>query len=269
MIGMRLLALLLTVCSMPMLSAEEPSLTYAEKKAGWTLLFDGKTTQGWREYKKDVIPLGWQATDGILTRVSGGAGGKGAGGGADIITVEKFASFELSVNGLAVYGGFAGGETDLSQRDIASNVTVLSGDLAANDGPDFANNDENSYHVVTVRQTGACELTVAGTCLDGLTHEECNVLVHGNWLGYGTSTSAWGVATVVIVALIWPWSAWMYRSIYIKPVRRAMRETGYDLCIQCGYELTGLAGDADRCPECGAAREASPETDDNRPGDPP
>jgi Domain of Unknown Function (DUF1080) len=35
--------------------------------------------------------------DGVLTRVAGGAGGKGAGGGDDIVTVERFGDFELTL----------------------------------------------------------------------------------------------------------------------------------------------------------------------------
>jgi len=72
-------------------------LTEAEKKDGWRLLFDGKTTEGWRGYKMDKLPPGWQVIDGALVRVSGGAGGKGAGGGDDIITVEQFDNFELQL----------------------------------------------------------------------------------------------------------------------------------------------------------------------------
>ena len=71
------------------------TLTDAEKAAGWKLLFDGKTTSGWRGYKMDKMPPGWKVVDGTLARVSGGAGGKGAGGGDDIITVEQFDDFEL------------------------------------------------------------------------------------------------------------------------------------------------------------------------------
>ena len=48
----------------------------------------------------------------------------------------------------------------------------------------------------------------------------------------------------------------MYRSLYVRPVRRAMRDAGYDLCIHCGYELRGLDTSIGRCPECGAEREA-------------
>lgn len=51
--------------------------------------------------------------------------------------------------GVALYGGFAGGETSREQRDWRTYVTTLSGDLLGDDGPDFANTADNSYHVVT------------------------------------------------------------------------------------------------------------------------
>ncbi|HEX6429620.1 MAG TPA: MBG domain-containing protein [Niastella sp.] len=52
-----------------------------------------------------------------------------------------------------VYGGFAGTETQLTQRNWATNTTILSGDLAGNDTYDAtgkltANGNENAYHVV-------------------------------------------------------------------------------------------------------------------------
>ncbi len=51
-------------------------------------------------------------------------------------------------SGLAIYGGFAGTETTLSQRDPVLHPTILSGDLNGDDGPNFANNAENSRKVV-------------------------------------------------------------------------------------------------------------------------
>jgi len=58
------------------------TLTDSELQAGWKLLFDGKTTTGWRGYKMDKMPPGWAVIDGALVRVKGGEGGKGGLRGA-------------------------------------------------------------------------------------------------------------------------------------------------------------------------------------------
>ncbi len=73
-----------------------------------------------------------------------------------------YEAFELK-NGVAVYGGFAGSETALSQRDYKNHETILSGDLAGDDGPNFTNNDENSRHIIIGDDTDAA------TILDGFT----------------------------------------------------------------------------------------------------
>ncbi len=83
-------------------------LTPVEKKAGWRLLFDGKTTKGWRGYNSKEFPRGWQIIDGAFVRVTGGVGGKGAGGGDDIITVDQYDDFELSLEWRTVPGGNSG-----------------------------------------------------------------------------------------------------------------------------------------------------------------
>ncbi len=61
---------------------------------------------------------------------------------------DRAASFELK-SGVAIYGGFAGGEASLSERDPTANRTVLSGDLNGDDDDLLGSTDENSYHVVT------------------------------------------------------------------------------------------------------------------------
>lgn len=78
--------------------AEETStantLTAEEKAAGWRLLWDGKTTDGWRSAKSEAFPAkGWIIRDGVLT-VQENKGEESAGGG-DIITKERFSNFEL------------------------------------------------------------------------------------------------------------------------------------------------------------------------------
>ena len=72
-------------------------LTEEEKAAGWRLLWDGKTADGWRSAKAEAFPSkGWEIKDGVLTvHASGGAESAAAG---DIITRERFSEFELMVD---------------------------------------------------------------------------------------------------------------------------------------------------------------------------
>ncbi len=65
-------------------------LTDAEKAAGYKLLFDGKTTTGWRNFGKQTISQGWQVIEGALCRVDKTAG--------DIITVDQFENFVLELD---------------------------------------------------------------------------------------------------------------------------------------------------------------------------
>jgi hypothetical protein len=75
------------------------TLTAAEKAAGWQLLFDGRSLDGWRAYGKDTPPgAGWEVTDGTLRTVAKAKG-------SDIITTRSFTDFELSWEWRVVPGG--------------------------------------------------------------------------------------------------------------------------------------------------------------------
>ena len=70
------------------------TLTDAEKSEGWRLLWDGKTTEGWRSPKSDEFPSqSWTITNDEFKIVSSGNGESQAGG--DIITKARYANFEL------------------------------------------------------------------------------------------------------------------------------------------------------------------------------
>ena len=69
-------------------SAADNALTAAEKKAGWKLLFDGKSTEGWRGFKTPAPDAGWTVADGAL--------GPDPKTSRDIMTKETFGDFELT-----------------------------------------------------------------------------------------------------------------------------------------------------------------------------
>lgn len=56
------------VCFSPAVHAADNQLTSAEKSAGWSLLFDGQSLNGWRGYRLKGLPenLGWEIKDGAL-----------------------------------------------------------------------------------------------------------------------------------------------------------------------------------------------------------
>jgi alpha-3'-ketoglucosidase len=75
---------------------------------GWTVLFDGTSTAGWRGYNKPAFPeKGWEIVDGTLHCIGSGAGEAGGAGG-DIIYDKKFSNFELSLEWKISEGGNSG-----------------------------------------------------------------------------------------------------------------------------------------------------------------
>ncbi|MCC6402890.1 MAG: DUF1080 domain-containing protein [Fimbriimonadaceae bacterium] len=66
------------------------ALTEAERAAGWELLFDGRSTQGWHGYNKEKVGEGWKVEDGELRIAEPRTAG-------DIVTDKMFEWFELSL----------------------------------------------------------------------------------------------------------------------------------------------------------------------------
>ncbi|HKO82054.1 MAG TPA: MopE-related protein, partial [Chitinophagaceae bacterium] len=75
---------------------------------------------------------------------------------------DRLISFYLKT-GLAIYGGFAGTETALNQRNWTTHITILSGEIQQD-----SDNSNNSYHIV--RSTGLLSTAV----LDGFTISDGN-----------------------------------------------------------------------------------------------
>ena len=88
-------------------------------------------------------------------------------------------AFDITISNLSIYGGFAGTETQILDRVLGANETIISGDLQGNDVnvADFVSNysnatrnTDNSYHVINITAGGDNLL------LDGLTISDA----HGN-----------------------------------------------------------------------------------------
>jgi hypothetical protein len=99
---MKNIALLVLLFLAGSLTAQDNTLTKKEKKEGWKLVFDGKTTSGWRGYNKQAFPeKGWDIKDGSLHCLV-------SGGGGDIILDQKLTNFELMLDWKIAKGGNSG-----------------------------------------------------------------------------------------------------------------------------------------------------------------
>ena len=89
---LRLLAFVLCPLLSPVLAtAGQNELTPEEKAQGWQMLFNGKDLTGWHNFKRDDVRPGWQVKDGVLICADPHNAG-------DIVTTEKFDSFELQLD---------------------------------------------------------------------------------------------------------------------------------------------------------------------------
>ena len=68
------------------------TLSPAEKKNGWQILFDGKTTDGWHGYNLKIFPDCWAVEEGSLTMNT-----TGSAESLDILTNKKYRNFALSL----------------------------------------------------------------------------------------------------------------------------------------------------------------------------
>jgi len=129
-------------CISVLAAAQTPppnTLTTAERKAGWRLLFDGKTTAGWRNYKADTMSTGWQVVDGAMTRMAPAG---------DIVTRAQYASFELAIDWKVEPGANSGIMYRVSEDD----------DYPFWTGPEYQVLDDARH------PDGKSRMTAAGSC---------------------------------------------------------------------------------------------------------
>ncbi len=193
--------------------AQQPNtLTDAERAAGWMLLFDGKTTDGWRRYGADTMPPGWQAVDGALTRV---------GRGADIITTRQFADFELTLEWKLSPEGPAG-NSGIFYRAPESSTAIYWG------APEMQILDDARHG------DGRSELTSSGSnyALHGVPHGTARPV--GEWnhvriVAHGAHVEHWLNGKKVVEYALWSpeWEALVAKSKFAEHPQYGRAKAGH------------------------------------------
>ena len=159
-----LLGAVLVFLANPLTAQEHNRLTAAERAAGWQLLFDGNSLEGWRGYNSEFMPTGWSVENGMLTRT---------GPGGDIITEQQFGDFEFYLEWLVGPGGNSG----VLVRAVEGQEEVYHG------APEMQILDDAGH------PDGRSPLTSAGS----------NYGLHGAPRGIVKSAGEWNSSRIVVV----------------------------------------------------------------------
>jgi hypothetical protein len=127
-IGMTAVLIMALTAFLP-LQNKDNTLSAAEKKAGWTLLFDGQTTNGWRAYNNKPSD-GWEIVHGELHCKETGVQHR-----ADLMTVDEYGDFELTVDWKVGKGANSG----IIYRSVEGNGASYE------TGPEYQLIDDNGY----------------------------------------------------------------------------------------------------------------------------
>lgn len=153
-------------------AATIPTLSQDEQNAGWKMLFDGKTLQGWRGYKMDRPPDGW-----IVTKKGELYFNKNKNG-RDIMTTEEYGSFELQLEWKISKGGNSGimfwvSEDRESSYETGPEMQVLDnahhkdgGNTTTSAGSNYALHAPSQVVVKPIGEYNAVRIVVNGTHIE-------------------------------------------------------------------------------------------------------
>ncbi len=105
----KLLAVAATFFCLLSFAQQKPNtLSAKEKKEGWKLLFDGKTTKGWHSYNKAAAGEAWKVKDGVIYLDTAKKEGWQVASGGDLVNENTFANFDLKMEWKISKGGNSG-----------------------------------------------------------------------------------------------------------------------------------------------------------------
>ena len=127
--------MIVQVLLLSLLQSPPNTLTPAEQRAGWRLLFDGRTLAAWRGIGYDTVPSAhWGVVDGTIKKVASGNVPRVADGrplvGGDLMTIDSFADFELSWEWKVTPGANSGLKYNVSEP-----MSTAQGGAGTNGGP--------------------------------------------------------------------------------------------------------------------------------------
>ena len=138
----QIIILIVFVISASAITAQKPNtLTRQEKKQGWKLLFDGKTTQGWHTYLRDTVGSKWQVINEALVFDTS----KPKNGGGDIVTNEAFENFEMHLEWKISKGGNSGIIFDIQEAPEFPATFVTGPEMQVLDNIDASDNKKQNH----------------------------------------------------------------------------------------------------------------------------
>lgn len=100
------------------------TVSESEKAQGWVLLWDGKTSEGWRGAHKETFPeSGWTMKDGVLCVEE--SGGAESTNGGDIVTTNEYSAFELQLDFKLTEGANSGIKYFVTENYDVENASAI------------------------------------------------------------------------------------------------------------------------------------------------